>query len=303
MSNRISRRLRPRRPPDPAPFVVGLGRSGTTLLRLMLDAHPQLAVPPETHFAPGVIRLCRDGDPGAEALADHLASLRRWGDFGIERDEMLERLRAAEPLNARKALRAFYRLYADHQGKPRWGDKTPGYTARMRRISRTLPEARFVHLIRDGRDAALSRAQASGKEVRPAKAAARWRERIEQARAQGARVPHYTEARYEDLVRDPEGSLRRLLAFAGLDWDPAVLRYHERAEERLREMDRDLPAMGSKGQRLAAKRVGSHAMTTQPPDPGRLARWRDEMSAADAAEFEAVAGELLTELGYERSAG
>lgn len=285
--------------PEPSPFVVGLGRSGTTLLRLMLDAHPKLAIPPETHFATGVIRMYRKGSPDAEELAGYLAGLRRWGDFGIEHGQMLERLRGVEPLDAQRALRAFYELYAEHQEKPRWGDKTPGYGMRMRRISRVLPEARFVHLIRDGRDAALSRARASGKRVRPQKAAARWRERIEQTRAEAARVPHQCEVRYEDLVREPEGTLRRILEFVDLEWDPAVLAYHERAAGRLAEMDRDLPAMGGKGHRPAEKRVGSHEMTTKPPDPTRLARWREEMSATELAEFEAVAGDLLAELGYE----
>jgi hypothetical protein len=288
--------------PEPSPFVVGLGRSGTTLLRLMLDAHPQLAIPPETHFAVGVIRMYRNGNPTPEEAADYLSGLRRWGDFGIERDEILDRLRASAADDAQSTLRAFYEVYAAKQQKPRWGDKTPGYGVQMKRISRVLPEARFVHLIRDGRDAALSRARASGKRVRPVKAAQRWRERIDETRAQAAKVPHYIEARYEDLVRDPEGTLRRILSFTELDWDPAVLAYHERAADRLAEMDRDLPAMGGKGHRPAAKRVGSHAMTTQPPDPTRLARWRDEMTAEQQAEFEGVAGDLLSELGYERAA-
>ena len=285
--------------PPPSPFVVGLGRSGTTLLRLMLDAHPELAIPPETYFATGVIRMYRKGDPQPSETADYLAGLRRWGDFGISREELLERLTRAAASDAQAALRAFYEVYAAKQHKPRWGDKTPGYGVQMRRISRTLPEARFVHLIRDGRDAALSRARASGKRVRPQKAAARWRDRIVETRAQAARVPHYCEARYEDLVRDPEGSLRRILSFVDLDWDPAVLRYHERAAERLSEMDRDLPAMDGKGHPPAEQRVGGHEMTTRPPDPTRLARWREEMGLAELAEFEAVAGDLLAELGYE----
>ncbi len=285
--------------PEPSPFVVGLGRSGTTLLRLMLDAHPQLAIPPETHFATGVIRMYRQGSPQPAETADYLAGLRRWGDFGIDREEMLERLTGSGATDAQAALRAFYEVYAAKQQKPRWGDKTPGYGVQMRRIARTLPEARFVHLIRDGRDAALSRARASAKSVRPQRAAARWRERIEQTRAQAAHVPHYTEVRYEDLVTDPEATLREILEFIDLDWDPAVLAYHERAAERLSEIDRDLPAMGDKGHRPASKRVGSHEMTTRPPDRTRLARWREEMSPAELAEFEAVAGDLLAELGYE----
>ena len=76
--------------PAPAPFVVGVGRSGTTLLRLMLDAHPELAIPPETHFAPGLIERAHEG-AGADALVDEIVGTRAWADFSIQ----AERLRAS----------------------------------------------------------------------------------------------------------------------------------------------------------------------------------------------------------------
>ena len=91
-----------------------------------------------------------------ESLLATITAQREWGDFGLTEEELLERFRAIEPLNAGDALRAFYEAYAERVGKPRWGEKTPIYVKSMRRIERALPEARFVHVIRDGRDVALS---------------------------------------------------------------------------------------------------------------------------------------------------
>ena len=139
----------------PAPFVVGLTRSGTTLLRMMLDAHRELTIPPETHFVPDLIKAAR-GDGGVDAMLAALTGNRTWGDFGIDDAEMRRRLEAAPPGDAAAAVRAFFDAYAERQGKPRWGDKTPAYMLSVQRIGRTLPESRFIHLIRDGRDVALS---------------------------------------------------------------------------------------------------------------------------------------------------
>jgi hypothetical protein len=278
--------------------VVGVGRSGTTLLRLMLDAHPQMTIPPETHFVPAVIEACRAG-ARPEGAVEAMTSVRQWGDQGIEPAEMLERLRLLEPLDAGGALRAFYTLQAERQGKPRWGDKTPVYVESMEPIHEALPEARLIHLIRDGRDVALSRARRGfGKNAGGRRAGERWRRRILAAREQSQRLPHYLELRYEDLIEDPEGILRRVCDFVKLDYDPAMLRYHERAADRMAEMARDLPGRDGESVRPAEERMAAHAMTQKPPSASRIGVWRTEMSAEDAAEFENAAGDLLAELGY-----
>jgi hypothetical protein len=289
----------------PAPFVVGVGRSGTTLLRLMLDAHPQLAIPPETHFvnpliqASGRLRF----NPRLATRAIVRDERRRWNDFGVAEDDLLERLEAIEPFNTTDALRAFYLLYASKHGKPRWGDKTPDYIRKMKKIQKTLPEARFIHVIRDGRDAGLSqnaRIAKRGKDpVPPREMARRWRKRIIKSRIDAEEVEHYIEVRYEDLISDTDGVLRRVCEHVGLDYDPAMLRYYERAEERLQEMAGALPAKKGRPEREAGERLAAHAMTTKPPDPERLQVWKTEMTEGENAEFEEAAGYLLDELGYE----
>ena len=262
----------------PAPFVVGLTRSGTTLLRMMLDAHPELTIPPETHFVPDLIKAARaeQGTDGDARRDDRRTAT--WGDFGISAEEMRERLDRVDSGDGAEAVRAFFDAYAEQQGKPRWGDKTPAYMLSIQRIGRTLPESRFIHLIRDGRDVALSQsARAINEQPPPAEQAARWVKRIRKAREQAATLkgPRYVEARYEDLVRDPEGTLRRVCEFIDLPWDPAVLEL-PRARRRAAHRDgrrRSAPTAATPTQE-AGYRIDNHAPTTRPPDPSKLDKWR-----------------------------
>jgi len=304
MASRLRHRLRePKR--TPAPFVVGVNRSGTTLLRMMLDAHPELTIPPETHFIPEVIRRANHENT-RRRLIRSITKHPRWGDFGLDEGEFRTRAKRVRPLTASGAIRCFYELYAEQQGKQRWGDKTPRYMRAMPRIARALPEARFIHLIRDGRDVALSQRERviDGENVTMAAMAERWQRRIVAARegADDVRDDVYLEVRYEDLVTETEATLRRICSFIELPFDPAMLDYHRRAEERLAEMNRDLDNSDNGIVRTATNRLAAHALTTEPPTTNRCGRWRTEMKAAEVAEFEGVAANLLAELGYELSA-
>jgi hypothetical protein len=283
--------------PDPAPFVVGAGGSGTTTLRLMLDAHPQLAVPPETHFLPDLAKAAEKPGVSAQDLVGVVLADRRWGDFGFERSELEAIFASVERINGTEAARAFYRAYADRHHKPRWGDKTPSYAKAMRRIERLLPEAHFVHLIRDGRDVRLSRINRVAEPPPIEIAAKRWRRRIERSRRISSELEHYLEVRFEDLINDSEATLRRICAFVELDYDPAMLTYHESARERLEEMADNLPAEHDK-QLRPGTRIERKASSLKPPDPSMIGKWRERMSADDVAAYESVAGDLLTELGY-----
>jgi len=271
----------------------------------MLDAHPQLAIPPETQFVPELIDAAKQPEATPESLAELLVTHRRFGDFGIDPDEMRATFTSIEPFDLAEAIRSFYRVYAEKQGKPRWGDKSPGYGWRMRLIDRNLPEARFIHLIRDGRDVSLSLTARQANPPPVAKQARHWRKRVRKTQRQGRGARHYMELRYEDLIRDPEAHLHRICEFVELPFDDAMLRYHERATDRLAEISRELPA----GQELyadhvrparpAEERLAIHRLTSEPPRSDRIEKWRSEMSPSDRAEFERVAGALLVQLGYE----
>src|SRR5436190_6536233 len=290
-----------------APFVVGVSRSGTTLLRLMLDAHPELTIPPETHFVPKLIthheRWVAEGATGAELherAFELITSHPRWGDFGLAPPDLRERLDRHDRLTAGDAVRSFYEAYAAREGKPRWGDKSPPYMWKGPRIQRGLPEAHFVHLIRDGRDVALSLQEVSWGPDDVAESGRKWVAELQKARRRARRLlpGTYMEARYEDLVADPGSVLRRVSDFVELPWDDAMLSYHQRAEERRQEEIRELRPLGG-GTITAEERARQHELVTKPPSVSRVGRWRTEMAPEDREAFEAVGGKLLVELGYE----
>jgi hypothetical protein len=298
-------RLRELRRRRPAPFIVGVTRSGTTLLRLMLDSHSKLTIPPETHFLPKLIRLADKPDARPAKVARRISNHRRWGDFEISREELAAELRALRELNGTTAARAFYDLYARQQGKPRWGDKTPGYQIRMLKLKKALPEARFIHVIRDGRDVVVSQARKASEPTPLETAAKRWRSRVLATRLRARRLDEssYMEVRYEDLIRDTEGTLRRICEFLELRFDRRMLDYHQRASERLQEIAKELPAAEGKGELDAESRISAHALAHEPPRLERVEAWRSEMSTEDVARFERAAGDLLAELGYELVSG
>ena len=173
------------------------------------------------------------------------------------------------------------------------GDKTPGYVKEIDLLHELWPEARFVHLVRDGRDVCLSlldwaRAPrnvgrlATWKQDPVSTAAVWWRGMVRRGLDAFARLPDglgYV-LRYEALISDTPGECERLCAALGLDFDPAMLHFHEgktRAEE----------GLSAKKARL-------------PPTPG-LRDWRTQMPEDAVERFEAVAGDLLEELGYPRA--
>jgi hypothetical protein len=288
--------------PAPAPFIVGAPRSGTTMLRLMLDAHPDLAIPPETYFAVAArdawVRAREAGGDPVAALVEAVTSHRRWPGMGVDASAFAARVKSVAPEGPGDALRCFFQLYAESRGKPRWGDKTPNYAKRIRMIHRLLPEARFVHLIRDGRAWARS---ILGLWIGPDTiegCAREWVAVIDKARRQAAQLPagRYLELRYEDLVREPDASLRRVADLLELPFDDRMLRFHEHASERERGVRLETSRRGDPID--PDVREGLGANLTKPPDPALIDRWRVELDPADIRTFDSIAGERLRELGY-----
>lgn len=285
------------------PVIVGAPRSGTTLLRFMLDSHTELAIPPETGFLSLGPKLRGRGDKLREKFFHALTNFPReapgWPDFEITEETFRAALAEIAPFTVAEGYRAFYRLYASRFGKSRWGDKTPLYCMELNAIRKILPEARFIHIIRDGRDAALSLRRmwfSPGWEIE--KQAAYWHDCVSAARRAGAGHADYVEVRYEDLILNTRETLTRVCAFIDLDFDDAMLSYYTRTPERLKEHKgrflHDGTVLRSQEQRL-----GQQKRTMEPPDPACVFAWRSAMSADEQKRFRLVAGDLLSELGYE----
>lgn len=176
----------------------------------MLDAHPKLAIPPETHFIPGLVEVCARAEHPSDAFFTYLEQHLTWPDHHLEIETIRARLVA--PFDVTNAIRAFFLSYAARFGKERWGDKTPTYLTQMTAIEAVLPESRFIHIIRDGRDVSLSIAHLwfgphSGHKT--AEEVARWwAANVIEGRQEGLKVRHCMELKFEDLVMEPERTLR-----------------------------------------------------------------------------------------------
>jgi hypothetical protein len=273
----------------PPVFVVGCPRSGTTLLRVMLDAHPELAIPPESHFIPPLWsvrrRYERRGSFDAQSMVRDVMTTTRVQAWGLSEGLVQIRLRLLERPDFASVTEALFTAYADSKGKPRWGDKTPGYSIEIPILGRLFPDARFVHIIRDGRDVALSFKEGIGWNTPVEAIAEVWARRIQKARRDGAALGRhrYMDVRYEELVDDPEGVLRAISARIELDFRPEMLAFSARALSTVPPGERSI-----------------HPNLARPPTKG-LRDWRQQMSPEDVRIFEAIAGTRLAELGYERA--
>jgi hypothetical protein len=265
--------------------VLGVSRSGTTLLKEMLDSHSELAIPTESYFIPQLWHR-HSRRFYVDAFLDDLARLARVREWGVTPEDVAARLPGRPALS--DAIEAIYRSYADSQGKSRFGDKTPSYMQSLPLLERVFPGAQYVHLVRDGRDAALSfmemRRRPRFNLARPrgiAAFASQWRLEVEGAAEFGRRVgsSRYLELRYEDLVVEPEVELRRVCDFLQLGFEPGMLAYHEEVEESARE---------------------DHPLLAKPPIAS-VRRWKEELDPETTELFEAIAGRALAGLGYDRA--
>jgi hypothetical protein len=284
-------------------FLIGFQRSGTTLLRVMLDSHPEVAVPLDTVglWSRYSGRLAQYNHLASRAdrrrlVADLLEEerIRLW-EVALDPDRVLalsetgetgETTAAAGP-DGRYAgvVAAFYQAYAEARGKRRWGDKDPGNMTRLPQLDAWFPGCRFVHIVRDGRDACLSQLRQTFGHQDPLRCAEDWREQVFWVRTIGRLLGpgRYHELRYEDLLAEPDQQLRALCRFLGLDYAAAdMLAYPERRDQAVPEGKRHL-----------------WPLLDQPPQQSNAGKWRREMSPALRVCFEKRAGAVLAELGYE----
>jgi hypothetical protein len=273
---------------SPPFFVVGAQRSGTTMLRLMLNRHSRLFVPFESRFIPEFAAQ-PDGEGAALGPAearDLLDRIRadefvRKGNLVPDPDSVLNR----KPISYAELVDAIFTTRARQEGKARWGDKTPSYVLEMDCLWHLFPGCRFVHLIRDGRDVACSLRRLAWGTRDLVRSAQDWRWKVLMGRKMGAMVPqNYAEVRYERLVRQPAETLQTICRFLGERYEPTMLEYHLDAESN-----------------LPRQSLQWHRNSVSAPDPDQIGRWRSELDAADLRVFEDVAGDLLATLGYTRS--
>ncbi len=295
-------RNRPAKQPSPRPrvmaspfvCVVGCPRSGTTMLERMLDAHPLVAMAHETHWITKYNKrrygLDKNGHATPELL-DQLYADARFARMGVERGALDDLI--SVPTTYPTLVSQVFQHYRRGRGKPLAGDKsTGGYVRDIPALHANCPDTHIVHLIRDGRDVCLSMLNwakadmAAGRnelwQDHPlATTALWWRWHVLRGGHGGAQIPPelYHELRYESIVADPQRQCAAFCETLGLPTSDAMAAFH----------------VG----RTHEQPDGSANRSWIPPTPG-LRNWRTQMRDQDVELFEALAGDALNALGYER---
>jgi len=272
-------------------LICGVGRSGTSLLHSMLNAHPDIAFPPETHFfrryiAPRRQRRSLEQGTRAEAIAVWTED-RDLARVELTLEVLLEDQRDGD-LDLVQAFRRILALNAERQGKHRVGDKDPRNIDYLPALAESFPRALVLHVIRDPREVLLSRTRAAWSRDRPW-----WQhalladEQLRRGRRNGAALfgEGYFEVSYENLLRAPEATLRRIAQHVEVDYTHAMLDFGASAAQLVDERERSW-----KSETLGPLLVDN------------VEKWRTGLTAAQVRFVERVSVEAFTRCGYERSA-
>jgi hypothetical protein len=260
-------------------FVGGAPRSGTTLVRAILDAHPDIACGPELRAFPALARLYR------ETLASMGPTLE--AHYFYKTSDL--------KASFRDLMASFLQPFHERSGKTFVAEKTPANALYFAELHALFPQSRFVHVVRDPRDVVASlismdwRDETTGARLPITAslegAAQGWRDHVAAARAAGAGGAPIFECRYEKLIAAPAQAVADLFRFLGVPPSAAPLSHH-------------LTFSAESGENETSARSVS-----RPLNDAAIGRWRRTFSPQEVRKIETLVGPLLEECGYARAGG
>ena len=272
-------------------FIIGTERSGSNLLRLILNAHSQIAIPHPphimkylAHIEPKYGDLQKDTNM-REMVGDILtlidAHIFPWDEYPLTVDDIVRR---APTRTMFGAVAAIYESVREHEGKARWGNKSTFMVHFTKPVLDVYPDARFVLLVRDPRDVAVSARRSVFSPCHPLLSAELWRHQQEIGLALLDSLPSSSIAllRYEDLTRAPQQTLQSLCAFLGEDFEPGMLQFFTGAQAK-----------------TGAGLSESWENTGRPILQNNSQKFHKELSAAHIRTVEAICAGPMEALGYD----
>jgi hypothetical protein len=267
-------------------FIVGAGRSGTTLLRLILAGHSRLHIPPETWFVRSLVEELPLAEVLSKEQVDKATNLMindyRWPDMEITAEQLRDRAGTLASPTLVDIIDIVYRHHLALAGKQRFGDKTPVYIHIVPELATLYPGARFIHLIRDGRDVAISNIDV-GWDRYYEQANFEWTQAMAKRReySDSPFASAILDVRYEDLVTDLPTIVRKICLFLGEAFEPAMLDW-QHLVTLIPERERHI-----------------HGKLARPVSSDAVAVWRRKLNAAECFAVEACLHKDLRQLGYE----
>ncbi|MEW5803128.1 MAG: sulfotransferase [bacterium] len=270
-------------------FIVGTQRSGTTLLRLILNSHSSIAVPEEAAFFMPLFNWKKILDPRPlplpvrQNLLNYLINNYQFAKWKL--DESLLQPILENDFSYKQVVGFTYKTFAQKYGKSICGDKSPAFIRKLKILSEAYPNAKFIHIVRDGRDIYLS----FKKKNHPAASsvpgsALEWNVKLSLiSRGLEAQRDSVIEVRYEDLLQNPLQVIKRICTFLGITFENEMLEYWKRSSEFIDQQHSDL--------------------IFKPIQASNTSRWKTLMSQTELAQYEFFAKKKLKEYGYPLSEG
>lgn len=274
-------------------FMIGTQRSGSNMLRLMLNQLPNIVAPHPPHILHRFMPIMPlygnlNQDDHFDALVDDVCRMVELNPVPWEGVE-LNRRKVAGTCRERSLMAVYgavYQALADARGARTWLCKSMQNTMYLPKIEGYFPDAKYIYLYRDGRDVAVSFRKAVVGEKHFYHIAKEWAETQQKAIEHRERVPanRFFSISYEELTSQPEPAMQRLCNFLGAEYHPSMLDFHESDEAK-----------------RAAESSSLWGNVVKPIMADNTRKFMREASVEDITIFESVAGDILDALGYERA--
>ena len=264
-------------------FIVGVPRSGTTLLRLILTSHSRICIPPESTFFIDLAEKYDSDNILRNNTKDFIAELyenKKFQEWNIDKSYLEQKLEENQPFSYSECISLIYELYLTKNSSSAciWGDKNPTYIYNIDSIFQYFPQARVIHIVRD-----LRAVYASLKKISENKL---WGENSSNFtihsvsdmwnKALDISINYKNDKRfcllkYEDLVSQPQKEINKLCQWLNLDFEREMLSFHQK------NVDKNL---------VPKHRLKWHENTLMPINSNKTDSWRDKLSQIEIEEIE-----------------
>lgn len=278
-------------------YIIGNPRSGTSMFRLMLNAHPQVVSPPECGFIQWLYPAYSEADFSSseviESFAKDVLASKKMETWELNESGLLQSLKAVEAPSYSKMCEAVLLTYAKQRGKEdiqALVDKNNYYIQHLESLAKATPDAAYIHLVRDVRDVACSylnlKKENFTEKYSPklsddiGEIAEEWRENNSNAANFLASKNHIV-VKYEDLLLQPKDTLTEVLQFLGVEFHQQVLEFYNFNDE-------------------PAETMGWKKRTLSPPDPSRIGQFKELLSADAQAQIWELTSKTLEKYGYQQ---
>ena len=265
-------------------FIVGTQRSGTTLLRLILNSHSLIAVPEEATFLMPLLKRrylqTKISGEDLQSLINYLRLNPQFSLWSKDYSKYFDILLQKKEIHVKELINDLFTIYAHYEGKKIWGDKTPSFFRKIDILYTLFPNAKFIHIVRDGRDVFNSWRKIDASKNNAPVVAMDWSYKLYEIEKSFKKIPDKNKItiRYEDLLDEPEKVLLDVCLFLGVEYESEMLNFYKKSK----------------------KYIGKHhsSLIFCPITDKNKFKWKKELTPQEISSFILIARKFLKKYNY-----